>query len=446
MSDENKLPAAADAQDTRTRKTVRLRPASAPVDTPVSDPLASRDTDTGNLEILDDTQTRKTLKLKPMSPGGTSGPKLNLSGAEDTQTRKTVLLRPANAAQFPGKPAPAQPATVRLDAEEVAAALEENSVEDQTRAVPRPAAVPGGIKLPAAAAVAAPKIAVPPAPQAEAEDQTSAVPRPAAAPGGIKLPAAEPQIATLPPSAKAETDDQTRAVPRPAAAPGGIKLPAAPAAEESADADDQTVKMKRPPRLGPPPMPAAAAATRPPVGGDIKATVKLNAPKPPVAAPQAAAPAPKPPTAVPQPPTAVPQAAAPAPKPPTAVPQPPTAVPQPPTAAPQAVAPTAPEAAEPEKAAAPKADEEISLAPSKRHQENAENAETPEGGENAPKVKAAAAAVESDTASPSLFYLILAVATLLFVACAGVITSVHYLYFEQQMDYREVISVLPNAK
>ena len=63
MSEENKLPEAVDAQDTRTRKTVRLRPNGmpAPQDSPLSDPLNSRNTDTGNLEILDDTQTRKTL-------------------------------------------------------------------------------------------------------------------------------------------------------------------------------------------------------------------------------------------------------------------------------------------------------------------------------------------------------------------------------------------------
>ena len=43
------------------------------------------------------------------------------------------------------------PQTVRLDAAEVAAAVEENGkvdLEDQTRAVPRPGAAPGGIKLP----------------------------------------------------------------------------------------------------------------------------------------------------------------------------------------------------------------------------------------------------------------------------------------------------------
>ena len=62
MADEDKTPVTPDIQDTRTRKTVRLRTNSAPQtqDTPLSDPLTKRDTDTGNLEILDDTQTRKT--------------------------------------------------------------------------------------------------------------------------------------------------------------------------------------------------------------------------------------------------------------------------------------------------------------------------------------------------------------------------------------------------
>ena len=95
MADENTNPAA--AQDTRTRKTVRLRSAAPQTqDVPLSDPLTNRDTDTGNLEILDDTQTRKTLKLKPMAPGAGALPKVNIS-AGDTNTRKTVVLHPVNA-------------------------------------------------------------------------------------------------------------------------------------------------------------------------------------------------------------------------------------------------------------------------------------------------------------------------------------------------------------
>ena len=236
MSEENKLPSAVDAQDTRTRKTVKLRSA-APItqDFPVSDPLTSRDTDTGNLEILDDTQTRKTLKLKPMAPGGSAGPKLNL-GSEDTQTRKTVILRPA--AQVP--PVNAAPAA------------------------PRPPVVPGGVKAPApvvpAPAVAAPVNPVPAsavaAPKVEVEDQTRAVARPAVA------------------APKVEVEDQTRAVPRQAAAPGEIKLD-----DNAADDDDQTVKMKRPPRLTP--TPVSPGAVRP--GSDAKATVKLAPPPAPAA-------------------------------------------------------------------------------------------------------------------------------------------------------------------
>ena len=393
MSEENTLPAG-DAQDTRTRKTVKLRAAAAPIsqDIPVSDPLTSRDTDTGNLEILDDTQTRKTLKLKPMSPGNTGAPRLNLSGDGDTQTRKTVLLRPSASAASapvvsaaaPGKAASPIPATVRLDASEVAAALEETTVgDDQTRAVPKPAAAPSGVKLPGA-----PQLA----------------PKPAA-------------------PANVENDDQTRSVPKPAAAPSGVTLPA----EES---EDQTVKMKRPPRLTPPPAPGAPALRPPVAGGNVRATVKLASPPASAgtAAVPAAAPAPKPPTA------------APAPKPPTAAPAP-TAVLE---AVPAEPAPAAKAAETPEP---PKGGgEEISLAPSKREQKAAENSEENAAGSSAAKA-AVKSKVETDSSNaPSLFYLILAVATLLFVACAAVITSVHYLYFEQQMDYREVISVLPNAK
>ena len=81
MSEENKLPEEAGTLDTRTRKTVKLRTAAAVAqEMPVSDPLTSRDTDTGNLEILDDTQTRKTLKLKPMSPGSAPHPRMPRGG------------------------------------------------------------------------------------------------------------------------------------------------------------------------------------------------------------------------------------------------------------------------------------------------------------------------------------------------------------------------------
>ena len=47
------------ADDTKTRKTVRLRPSGTPLPKVpgegIADPLSARDTDTSNLEILDDT-------------------------------------------------------------------------------------------------------------------------------------------------------------------------------------------------------------------------------------------------------------------------------------------------------------------------------------------------------------------------------------------------------
>ena len=358
MSDENKPLGAPDAQDTRTRKTVKLR-SSAPItqDIPVADPLTSRDTDTGNLEILDDTQTRKTLKLKPMTAGSPApGPKLNLG---DTNTRKTVVLRPSGVAGAPVVPQ-----------------------------IPKP-----GVSIPGGVSVAAPVNPVP----------ASAVAAP-----------------------KVEIDDQTAAVPRPAAGAATVKLPgAAPAAAED---DDQTVKLKRSPRLAPPTVPGAA--TRPPMGGDLKATVKLPArPGAPAAPAPAAAPA-SAPAAAPKPPTA-------APKPPTAAPKPPTAAPKPPTATLQA--PDAP--AEKEKKSN---DDEISLAPSEKHKEPSAEEEKGTADKNTPKKRNFADADEAD--KPSLAYLVLAVLTLLFVAAAGVITTVHYLDFEQKIQIYEHVPFLPVAK
>lgn len=105
----------ADGDDTKTRKTVRLKPSAvgpgsiklpgAPTPagrTPLADPLTGRDTDTGNLEVLEDTQTRRTVKLKPVAPPTARSPiSLQAGGAasgsamENTQTRKTVVLKPS---------------------------------------------------------------------------------------------------------------------------------------------------------------------------------------------------------------------------------------------------------------------------------------------------------------------------------------------------------------
>ena len=129
--------------DTQTRKTVKIKPSTggavpvpvislgstasvrvasvAPSAAPAEaarpkDVLASRDTDTGNLDRMSDTQTRKTVKLSPISTGAGPVPVMKLgtvatpvanTGAvpvttlprpagvsdDDTRTRQTVVLK-----------------------------------------------------------------------------------------------------------------------------------------------------------------------------------------------------------------------------------------------------------------------------------------------------------------------------------------------------------------
>lgn len=128
-----------DSDDTKTRKTVRLRPSVTPAGinltplpkAPLTDPLSGRDTDTGNLEVMEDTQTRRTVKLKPLRrrpPARRSNRRFRSSAgrratAPNTQTRKTIVssrlrfrlrasrsmvrqtrLRPTPKTPRPGKP------------------------------------------------------------------------------------------------------------------------------------------------------------------------------------------------------------------------------------------------------------------------------------------------------------------------------------------------------
>jgi hypothetical protein len=119
--------------DTRTRKTVKIKPSSNTGPVPVinigaavpppavstesgrvstasariSDVLAGRDTDTGNLAKMDDTKTRKTVKLAPLSAAGpvpviklgTVSSPINTESMpiapDDTRTRQTVVLKSA---------------------------------------------------------------------------------------------------------------------------------------------------------------------------------------------------------------------------------------------------------------------------------------------------------------------------------------------------------------
>jgi len=99
-----------ESEDTKTRKTVRLRPSATPAGinltplpkVPLTDPLSGRDTDTGNLEVMEDTQTRRTVKLRPIATQTASVPKVPISpngqkpvgDGANTQTRKTIVLKP----------------------------------------------------------------------------------------------------------------------------------------------------------------------------------------------------------------------------------------------------------------------------------------------------------------------------------------------------------------
>ena len=230
--------------DTRTRKTVRLKSPSVtpssiklPAAAPITDPMTGRDTDTGNLDVLADTQTRRTVKLKPLAPQKAANTPIKLQGAGvtttttvtpipasgmDTQTRKTVVLKPA------------APAGIQLD-----------GANTQTRktVVLRPSVAPAsGLHV------------TPSAPAADAEDTTTrktvALHPSTAAPSGLK-------ITPAPAAAAAGEEDDTRTrktvVLKPSAAtPAGLKI-------EKEDMDDATIRIQRPPHKTPA-TPAAAPA------------------------------------------------------------------------------------------------------------------------------------------------------------------------------------------
>ena len=259
-----------DGDDTKTRKTVRLKPsamtpASIKLPTPgapIADPLTGRDTDTGNLEILEDTQTRRTVKLKPIAPqrvvnqpiklqGSPAAPAAPAAGSEvdeeNTQTRKTVVLRPSAVT----------PASVKLPG-----ADPNSGTNTQTRktVVLRPSAVtPASVKLPgapAAPAGPAPKVFATPRTSGEAaeNDETIRISRPV--------------------KAKAPADPSKKTV----------MLPNQPGAAPVDNSSKKTVEM--PPEIldnsanktvvMPTDLPPAA-------GEDDKSTVKLPQPKKPAA-------------------------------------------------------------------------------------------------------------------------------------------------------------------
>lgn len=282
--------------DTKTRKTVRLRPSvaapviplpgQAPADAAIADPMANRDTDTGNLEILDDTKTRRTVKLKPLvtAPPRPSPVKLTpvqpegaapaASDGHSTATRKQVVLRSSTPAADGQNTAtrkqvvlrgaassPATPAPTATPPVTPAPAAEEDDTRTRKQVTLRPVrpaapATPATPAAPEAKPVAAEPAAVP-----EGEDDQTVklvrpkpAPKPAAA-GNGPAKATPPQL-KVPPAGKP-------AVP-PAAKPAAPSAPAAPAAPTAPTAA---------PTAAPTPAPAAAAAAE-----DKKAAAKVAAP------------------------------------------------------------------------------------------------------------------------------------------------------------------------
>ena len=243
--------------DTRTRKTVRLKSPSVtpssikqPAAAPIPQPMTGIDTHTGNHDVLPDTQTRRTAKLKPLAPQKAANTPIKLQGAGvtttttvtpipasgmDTQTRKTVVLKPA------------APAGIQLD-----------GANTQTRktVVLRPSVAPAsGLHV------------TPSAPAADAEDTTTrktvALHPSTAAPSGLKI---TPAPAAASAGAADDTSTRKTVVLKPSAAtPAGLKI-------EKEDMDDATIRIQRPPHKTP-----ATPAAAPAAPAAQKQTVELSA-------------------------------------------------------------------------------------------------------------------------------------------------------------------------
>ncbi len=258
MADLDKTPvsgnASADAENTQTRKTVKLKAPVAPIpsgmnpgaskSSPIADPLSGRDTDTGNLDVLSDTQTRKTIKLKPVMPVSEKHP-INIdaakqaaapaaaSSATGTQTRKVVMLKPTPARHTPVDPTLAAKQTVVLNPPEESS--DDETVKVQKVAPAKPAAsIQTAISADNDETVKVQKVDAPAKPGASIEaamdeDNTVKMQRPA--------PVA-PQAATEKPTVRMARPAVVKAAPAPAPAP-------APAAAEPAKEADGGLALKK---------------------------------------------------------------------------------------------------------------------------------------------------------------------------------------------------------
>lgn len=215
-------------EDTQTRKTVKLKvptsvTAAAAASPGIADPLSSRDTDTGNLDVMSDTQTRKTVKLKPIVPldkGGALGGAINRpsmmpsaapagGSGTGTQTRKVVMLK-----TVPAKNTPVDPVAEAAPSPAAAPAVDDATVKVQKVAAPvMPSIQTEGTGEDATVKIKRPeKSIIPSAPVAETEKPTVKIEPPKlvkkAAPEAPAAPAVPVAPAAEAPAAAVETEEK----------------------------------------------------------------------------------------------------------------------------------------------------------------------------------------------------------------------------------------------
>ncbi len=233
----------------------------------ISDPLSNRETDTGNLDKLDDTRTRKTIKLRPM---GSGAPKMKYTdvaaspdGAEqvadplsqrhtntgsfakldDTRTRKTIKMSPGGSMKPSFADADAKTVELKPIRTEQPPAAAEEEMETATVPVSKLSPAKGGVPqlIPESE-----KVPITPGP---ARTASVPVPAPAVAPA----PAAEEEEEVETPTVPVNRVAPTKAG-APQLVPGNLKpvIPATPAAPPV-----------QPPKPISTPPPAAATASSP---------------------------------------------------------------------------------------------------------------------------------------------------------------------------------------
>ncbi|MHB9138193.1 MAG: hypothetical protein ACYC4Q_02185 [Victivallaceae bacterium] len=271
-------------EDTRTRQTVVLKSApgqgvpSYPTESaPLSDVLAGRDTDTGNLERMDDTKTRKTIKLTPLTAAGTI-PKVTplakppVPGAPPQNFAATVELKPV-VMPVPGKTAPGIP----TDTGSLRGVLEDTSTRKTVKISPPPSTPPITLGTPGESKPAA-------IPNAEAGVSTDT----GSLRGVIEDTATRKSVKIVPPPASAAPPQNFAATVE--LKPVVIPVPGKAEAGVSTDTGSlrgvlEDTSTRKTVKISPLPTPAA-----PPVvpAGLAQTVVSPTAPRPAVAAPDAA--------------------------------------------------------------------------------------------------------------------------------------------------------------